>query len=247
MGFELGLLLAGGERRVGLVHIFGANDVADFVGGVARIQDLDFVDYVAVDHTLVWAFDKAVIVDARKAGERRNEADVRTFRRFDGADAAVVRGVHVADFEAGAFARQTARSKRRETPLMRDLGERIGLIHELRELARTEELAYGGHHGLGVYQVVRHGRRHFLVDRHLFFDGALHAHQTDAELVFEQFADRAHAAVAEVIDIVDYADTFAQLEQVADGVVEVFRMQDARIVDFAIGREARRSSAHRGS
>ena len=38
--------------------------------------------------------------------------------------------------------------------------------------------------------------------RHLFLDGAFHAHEADAELIFEQFANRANAAVAEVIDVV---------------------------------------------
>ena len=110
--------------------------------------------------------------------------------------------MHVADFESGALAGQAAWSEGRETPLVRDLGERIGLIHELRQLARAEELADGGHHRLGVHQVVRHGRRHFLVHAHLFLDGAFHAHEADAELVLEQLAHRAHAAVAQVIDIV---------------------------------------------
>ncbi len=143
--------------------------------------------------------------------------------------------MNVAHFEAGALAGQTAWSKGRETPFVRDLGERIGLIHELRKLARSEEFADRGHNGLRVHQVVRHGRRHFLVDRHLFLDRALHAHEADAELVFEQFADRADAAVAEVIDVIDHADALAQLQQVADRVVEIFRMQDARIVVRAVG------------
>ena len=118
---------------------------------------------------------------------------------------------------------------------MRDLGERIGLIHELRKLARSEEFADRGHDRLGVHQVVRHGRRHFLVDRHLFFDGALHAHQADAELVFEQFAHRAHAAVAEVIDVVHRADTAAQLEQVLDGGFEIFAIERALIERRGVG------------
>ena len=202
---------------------------------VAGIQDANFIHHRAVDDALVRAFDEAVIVDARKAGERRNQTDVRTFRRFDRADAAVVSRMDVAHFEAGAFAGETAWSKGRETPFVRDLGERIGLIHELRELARSEEFADRGHDGLRVHQVVRHGRRHFLVNRHLFLDRALHADEADAELVFEKFADRADAAVAEVIDVVDRADALAQFQQVADGVVEIFRMQNARIVVRAIG------------
>jgi hypothetical protein len=76
---------------------------------------------------------------------------------------------------------------------------------------------------------MRHGRGHFLVHGHFFLDGAFHADEADAELVLHQFADRAHTAIAEVIDVVDDADVAAQLEQVTDGGVEVFRSQGAVI------------------
>ena len=65
--------------------------------------------------------------------------------------------------------------------------------------------------------------------RHLFLDGAFHADQADAELVFQQFADRANAAVAQVIDVVHRADALAQLQQVADGAVEIFRIERALV------------------
>ena len=81
--------------------------------------------------------DEAELVDARVGGERGDQADVRTFRRLDRADAAVVRRMHVAHLEAGALARQTAGAERREAALVRDLGQRVGLVHELRELRRT--------------------------------------------------------------------------------------------------------------
>ena len=98
-------LLLGAELAVGLLPLRrGGTNVADLVIGVAGVQDLDFVDHRALDHLAVRALDEAVLVDARKAGERRNQTDVRTFRRFDRADAAVVRRVHVADFESGALA-----------------------------------------------------------------------------------------------------------------------------------------------
>src|SRR5439155_21761406 len=106
---------------------------------------------------------------------------------------------------------------------------RVGLVHELAELRRTEELADRGHNRLGVYQVVRHGRRHFLVHAHLFLDGAFHADQADAELVFEQLANRANAAVAEMVDVVDDANVLAQLEEILDGRNEVRRIQRAVI------------------
>ena len=120
-----------------------------------------------------------------------------------------MRGVHVAHLESGALARETARSEGRQAPLVRDLGERVRLVHELRELRRAEELLDRRDDRLGVDQVVRHRRVDVLMDRHLLLDRALHAHEADAELVLEQLAHRAHAAVAEVVDVVDAADVLA--------------------------------------
>ena len=44
-----------------------------------------------------------VLVDAREGRERVDEADIRAFRRFDRADAAVIRRVHIAHLEAGTL------------------------------------------------------------------------------------------------------------------------------------------------
>ena len=202
--------------------------------GLAGVGDGDEVEGLTVLDAAVGALDEAVLVDAREAAERRDEADVRAFRRLDRADASVVGGVHVADFEAGSLTRKTTGSEGGEAALVRDLRERVGLVHELRELGGAEELADGGHDGLGVDEVVRHGRRHLLIDAHLFLDGAFHADEADAELVLHQLADRADAAVAQVIDVVDDADVLAQLEQVADGTVEVLRREGALVE--ALGR-----------
>ncbi len=94
----------------------------------------DLVQQLAVLDAPVRALDEAVLVDAREGRERVDETDVGTFRRLDRADAAVVRGMHVAHFEASTLARETTWAQRRQTPLVRDLRERVGLVHELREL-----------------------------------------------------------------------------------------------------------------
>src|SRR5690606_509198 len=122
-----------------------------------------------------------------------------TFRRFDRAHAAIVRGVHVAHFKAGAFTGKTARAKGRDTALVGNLGQRVRLVHELRQLARAEELLDGSRNGLGVDQVVRHevfglGLAQTLTHR------TLDTNQTGPELVLGEFADTAHPTVAQVID-----------------------------------------------
>ena len=129
-----------------------SDDVAAFLD---RGEVTDFLRGNAVDHLAVRRFEEAVFVEAGIEGERVDQTDVRTFRRFDRADAAVVGRVHVADFEAGAFTRQTARAESGNTALVRDFRERIRLVHELRKLARTEEFADRGGDGLRIDQVLR--------------------------------------------------------------------------------------------
>lgn len=95
--------------------------------------------HLAVDDAAVRAFDEAVFVDTGKGRKRVDETDVRAFRRFDRADAAIVGRMHVADFEAGALTGQTARAKSRKTALVGDFRERIDLVHELR-VARNRRI-----------------------------------------------------------------------------------------------------------
>ncbi len=215
-----------------LVEVFDFVLLDDFTGlefAVTGIDDLNVIDDAPALDLAVGRLDEAVVVDARKTAQRADQADVRAFRRFNRANAAVVRRVHVAHFESCTLAREAAGSKGRETPLVSDFTQRVGLVHELAELRRAEELADCRHNRLGVHQVVRHGRGHFLVHAHLFLDGALHADQADAELIFEQLAHRANAAVAEMVDVVDDADVFPQLEQILDRGNEIRRIQRAVI------------------
>ena len=130
--------VAGNDQVVGELALVvelgvGLGDVV--LGLFHRRQVDDVVGDLAVDDLAVRRLDEAVLVDAGKGRERVDQADVRAFRRLDRADAAIVGRVHVADFEAGALTGQTARPERRETTLVRDFGERVGLVHELAELA----------------------------------------------------------------------------------------------------------------
>src|SRR5439155_24720401 len=101
-------------------------------------------------HLAVGDLDEPELVDAGEAAQRRDEADVRAFRRLDRADAAVMRRVHVAHLEPRALTAEAARSEGAEPPLVGDLRERVRLVHELAQLRGPEELADGGHDRLAV-------------------------------------------------------------------------------------------------
>ena len=179
------------------------------------VGDLRIVERGRALDLAIGRLDEAVLVDPAVGGERADQADVRTFRRLDRADAAVVAVVHVADVEAGALAREAARAKGRQAALGGQLGERVGLVHELRQLAAAEELLHRRDHGADVDQRVGRRLLRFL-DRHALAHDALHAQQADPERVLDQLAIGADAAVAEVVDVVRRAHAVVQLDQVAD-------------------------------
>src|SRR3546814_3780577 len=94
--------------------------------------------------------------------------------------------------------------------LVRDFRQRVCLVHELRQLAGTEELFDGSRNRLGVDQIVRH-EVFGLGLAQTFFDRTLDTHQACTELVLGQFADATHAAITQVIDVVDLTATVTQL------------------------------------
>ncbi len=63
-----------------------------------------------------------------------------------------------------------------------------------------------------------------------FLHGLLDARQARAVLVLGQFADAAHAPVAEVVDVVDLAAAVAQLDEDLDHVEDVLVGQRHRAV-----------------
>src|SRR5690606_8684280 len=209
------------ELGVGL-----SDDVVGFFDGR---QVIDLVADLAVDDLVVRGFQETVLVQAGIQRHRVDQADVRAFRRFDGAHATVVGGVHVAHLEAGTFAGQTARAKGRNTTLVRDFGKRVGLVHELRQLARTKKFLDCRRNGLGVDQVVRH-EVFGLGLAQTFLHCTLDTHETGAELVFGQLAHTAHATVAQVVDIVDLAAAVTQLDQHLDGFKDIFVGERERAV-----------------
>ena len=116
---------------------------------------------------------------------------------------------------------------------MGDLRQRVGLVHELRQLRGAEELAHRRRRRLGVDQIVRHhgvdlDRAHALADR------PLHAQETDAVLVFHQLADRAHPAVAEMVDVVDVAAPVLEIDEHVEDREDVLLAQRP---DRVVGRQ----------
>src|SRR5207247_809583 len=97
-----------------------------------RRQEHDLVGDASLDDLPVGRLDEAELVRPRVGRERRDQADVRAFRRLDRADPAVVRRVDVAHLEPRPLAGEAPRTQRREAALVGQLRQRVRLIHELR-------------------------------------------------------------------------------------------------------------------
>ena len=130
--------------------------------------------------------------------------------------------VHVTNLEARHARARDRRPERREAALVGEARERVGLVHELRQLRRPEELLDRRHHRPDVDERLRRDGLDVL-GRHALAHDALHAAEADAQLVLDELADGAHPAVAEVVDVVGEVAGVAvvQLHQVGDGREDV--------------------------
>ncbi len=95
--------------------------------------------HLAVLHVAVRGLDESEVVYACIYAQRRDKSDVRAFRRLDRAETAIMRIMHVTDFESRPVPAQTSRAEGRKTSLVGDFRKRVGLVHKLRQLARPEE------------------------------------------------------------------------------------------------------------
>ena len=135
--------------------------------------------------------------------------------------------VDVADLEACTLTGQAARAQCGQTALVRDACGKVGLVHELGQLGGAEELLDGRHDRADVDEGLRRDVVSVLGGHALAHD-ALHAAHADAELVLDQLADGAHAAVAKVVDVVEALGVIALVdgEQVAQGRDDVLLRED---------------------
>ena len=98
-------------------------------------QVMNFIGYNTVGHFTVRGLEETVFVSLCVHGQGVDQTDVWTFRRFDWTYATVVRRVYVSNFKACTFTGQTAWAECRDTTFVRNLRQRVVLVHELRQLA----------------------------------------------------------------------------------------------------------------
>ena len=123
---------------------------------------------------------------------------------------------------------------------MGNFRQRIVLIHKLRQLRRAEELTDNRSNRFGVDQILRFDIvQNFRA--HSFANGSFHAQQAHTVLVFHQFADRTDAAVAEMVNIVNFAFAVAQLDQTFDNTQNIVFAQRPISIRRVIKRDVQRN------
>src|SRR5262249_8383710 len=155
-------LLAVAQFLVGPVDMVLGQMIANFEIGVPGRGNPNMIDDSAILDLPVRRFDEAKLVYARKARQRRNQPDIWTFRRLDRTNAPIMSRMNVADLEPRTLPGQPAWPECRQSALVSDFRQRIGLVHELRELRRSEELPDRRRNRLRVNQVARHRSLHLL-------------------------------------------------------------------------------------
>ena len=110
---------------------------------------------------------------------------------------------------------------------MRQLRERVGLIHELGKLRRAEKLLDCRRHRPDIDEVGRHCRIHIL-QAHALAHNALQPRHANADLVLQQLAHAADAPVAQVVDIIRAANAIVHANKVADRRYDIIRYDMAR-------------------
>ena len=199
------------KRLVRLSHsvtvFFVRRHISHFVG--------DAVVYFI--HFSVRRFDKAVFVDARVRRQRVDKSDILSFGRFYRAHSRIVRIMNVAHFERRAVAVESARTESRKFALVGKFGNRIGFVHKLTELRRTEKFFYGACDRTNVDERLRSGRLVVLLNLHSFAHHSFKTRNTYTELILQQLAHRTHAAVSEMVDVVHIAYSVAKSGNIIDG------------------------------
>jgi len=163
----------------------------------------------------IGSLQKPEVVDAGKCCQGSDQTDVRPFRRLHGTYTPVMRRVHVAHLKPCPIPRKPPGSKGGQPPFVRQLRQRVDLIHELRKLAAAKEIADDRRECFGIDELLgRHGFHPLIKQGHPLFDQALRAGQTHPALVGEQLPYRAHPPTAQVINVIQAALALLQAQKV---------------------------------
>ena len=184
-----------------------------------------------------------MLVGTSVQGQGVDKTDVWTFWGFDWAQTTVMRRVNVTNLKRIGVLGQTTRSQSRHAPLVGKLRQGIGLIHELRQLARREELTHHLRHRTGIHKAAGCSTLSTARFVQLFLDGRGSTKQARPHLSLQQLPDRAYTAGIEAINVIVAASTIAQFDKQAKDAQHI-QLGQGLLVLVSLWRAGRNQLAH---
>ena len=127
---------------------------------------------------------------------------------------------------------------------MRELRQRVGLVHDLRKFAAAEEVLDGRGNAFGINQCAR---RHILLftNRHALLHGAAQLEESFAQFIGGQLVNGSNTPVAQMVNIVDMPFAQPELQDVPNRVQIIERVQrHFRFVDILVELAVDAETAH---
>ena len=140
--------------------------------------------------------------------------------------------MYVTDVEGCTVTGKTAGTECRKTALVSQLGKGVSLVHELRKLRRSEELADNGCNGSDVDKSLG-SKLLIIMSGHSLADDLFHTGEADSDLVLKLFAYGTDTTVAEMVDIVGGSNIVSEVKQIVDGCKNILAgdVLGAKLVD----------------
>ena len=148
--------LAGRNTRTFQIIILVELDASvgnHFVDFLRSVEIDNFVGDMAVNNLDIWCLDEAIFVNPRISRQVQHQTDVSALWRLDRADSSVMCRVSITHLKAGTLATQAAWPHRAQSALVAEFRNRVDLVEQLAELARSKEFAHRCHDRAGVYQL----------------------------------------------------------------------------------------------
>ena len=159
-----------------------------------RSKIFDRIGHLALFHHSVRSLDESELVYTRVSAHRVNEPNIRTFWSLNRTNPTIVRSVNISDLETSTITIESTRSKSRKTALVSKLGERIGLVHELRKLRPTEKVANNRAECLRVNELLWcHPFDIDIKESHALFNQTFGAGETNTTLIGKKFANSSNS------------------------------------------------------
>ena len=148
------------------------------------------IGHLALFHNSIRSLDESELVNTCVGAHRVNESNVRAFRSLNRTNPTIVRSVNISDLKTSTITIESTRSKCRKTALVSKLGEWVGLVHELRKLRPTEEVANNRTECLRVNKLLwRHPLNIDIKESHTLFNQTFGAGETNTTLIGKKFAN----------------------------------------------------------